>query len=943
MSFPHKCFHLTKGLVLKSLMALARHNTKAIGIAAAVLSTALNKRACAAKESAPSFMPSMTTTENAITTLIPINNTPDLIFGLFIGVMLTASAYLFFIWIAMRDRSQIFLLILLSSLAVNMGSTNESMRQLVGLYNTGMIDILQNYSLIFAYLFSILFTLSFLEVETNASFMRPFLWGAAAAFLLLLAAASLRSDVRFIMPLFGLISTGFILVTGLMALRQQVSGALSHITAFTAFLIGGLALPLHDLGFIQGQETAKTFMYLGYAAAAMMFAIVLASQFASRQEEKEKALEISNERFSLAARGSNEGLFDWNRGTNTLYISDQFRRIVNMPRPLMPRHFKEWLGFIHPQDRLIIMKVLRKLRFAEGTSTISFEYRIKNGAHGIRWLRTKMVGVKARAIPHIDRLVGSIGDITERKHNESALLASEVRFRSITEAHPVPVLIASLTDNTILYASPGATNILGMSHSTLMSHALDRFLVRAAERQEILETVRQEREVNMKEVMLARVDGESMPAALSARFIQYQNQPAMVLGFYDLTERKKAEAQIAMQQEALQQSEKMAALGGLLAGVAHELNNPLSVVMGQTTLLIENQKEEKTKTRAEKIFKAADRCSRIVKSFLSLARRKAPEHKHIDINAIVTASLELLGYQFRNENVALTLDLAKDLPPVIGDGDQLTQVFTNLALNAAQAMHDFGGTHALNIQTILHNAETMIIRVSDTGPGIPPDLRKRVFEPFFTTKGGSGGTGVGLALCLSIIESHGGTMRLEDTPGGGATFVIEMPVAQVAASEKSETDVAQSPPNAMGQKILLVDDEVELAQTLADLLEPAGYTIDLAANGAIALEKLHKTSFDAIISDLRMPVMDGPSLYAALKQSLPCYLNKIIYVTGDTLSPHVNAFLSETPVPVIEKPYRLSDVQKSLSKVLKDNESHSSIGESDSYQAPPSPENHIRS
>lgn len=879
-----------------------------------------------------------------LSTLIPVpgqvssnlgdakNTTPDLLFGLFIGVMITATLYLFFIWAVIRDKGQVFLMLLLTCLVINMASTNDTSAGLLQLETTAR-GLINTYSLILAYFFSIFFTYYFLEIDSNAPFMRTPLLATAVLLILLLVFAALNQDtVFFVLPFLGVLSTTFVLLTGVASLRVGANGGISHIIAFSAFLIGTLSPSLHELGFISDPELTKSFTYLGYSAAALMFALVIAGQFASRQEEKEKELEVSNQRFSLAARGSNEGLFDWNKGTNELYVSDQLRRILGLNYDATPKKLRGWLKLVHAADRRGVIKAVHKLVNAKGTSTISFEYRVTKGEKDYRWIHTKMVAVKQHNAGSIDRLVGSLGDITQRKHSEAELRASEVRFRSITEAHPVPVLISTLDDGSVLYASPGAETLLGLPTGTIISHTLDRFISRALERHEIIEAIQNGEEVNMKEVAITRGDIEVIPTALSARRIKYHNKDAMVIGLYDLTERKKAERQIAQQQEALQQSEKMAALGGLLAGVAHELNNPLSVVMGQTTLLMEGQTEDKTKTRAEKIFKAADRCSRIVKSFLALARRKPPEHKSVDLNDIIHASLELLNYQFRNENVNLMLDLSPTLPKIIGDDDQLTQVFTNLALNAAQAMHDWKGKHNLTIKTEVQDNRTILVSVIDTGPGVPAELSKKVFEPFFTTKGGTGGTGVGLALCLNIIAGHGGRMVLEDTPGGGATFLITLPVPETAAEPVATTEKPAAKADIITEKlrILLVDDEVELAQTLADLLEPKGHDIDLAANGAIALEKLRKKPFDAIISDLRMPVMDGPTMYVELSKEMPEYTKKIIYVTGDTLSTHVHEFLSTTPVPVIEKPYRLVDVQTALVKLLKQNETQSNISAGDS-------------
>jgi len=924
--FFHQASHVNTQRFLRSISGT---ETVCLAFLVILFFTFLPSLVCAAPQNSSTFIP----IQQSFDDILPdgYRNKQDLLFGLFIGAMIAAALYLFFIWAVIRDKGQVFLMLFLVCLGINMASTNDTLSQMLTLYNVSMRNLLQSYSLIMAYFFSLFFTYYFLEIEFNVPFMRvPLQLAASLLIILVILAAFDQGPVHFVLPLLGVFSITLSLITGIIAIRANANGGLSHVMAFIAFLIGSMAGPLDELGYISQPDAAKNFTYFGYSLAAMMFALVIAGQFASRQEEKEKALEVSNERFSLAAKGSNEGLFDWNRNTNELYVSEQLRRILGVNHNSTPKKFSGWLKLVYPHDRRVVFRAIKKLINAQNTSTISFEYRIIKSTGERCWIHTKMVAVKQYNKGGIDRLVGSIGDVTQRKRSEAELKASEMRFRSITEAHPVPVLIVTLKQGQIAYSSPGAETLLGLPTSTIISNQLDRFIVRAAERKEVFDAISNGQDVNMKEVLITRGDGETLPAAVSARRITYRDQDAMVVGLYDLTERKQAEKQIAQQQEALQQSEKMAALGGLLAGVAHELNNPLSVVMGQTTLLMESEGDTKTKTRAEKIFKAADRCSRIVKSFLALARRKAPEHKKVDVNAIIHNSLELLSYQFRNENVTLNLQLMEDLPPIIADDDQLTQVFTNLSLNAAQAMRGWEGPRNLTIKTkIKDNDSIILISVIDTGPGVPPELIKKVFEPFFTTKGGSGGTGVGLALCLNIIESHGGRMALEDTPGGGATFHISLPVAADTTQAKPEdTDI---PSEAVAKlRILLVDDEVELAQTLADLLEPEGHDIDLAANGAIAIEKLRKRPFDAIISDLRMPVLDGPGMYAEFKKSMPEYLNKIIYVTGDTLSTHVHEFLSSTPVPVIEKPYRLRDVRQALLKMLKDNESQSNITSSDS-------------
>ena len=839
----------------------------------------------------------------------------SLLFGLFIGILLTASAYLFFIWIVMRDRGQVFLLALLLSLCVYIVSTNTLLMEALGLQGQGLRELLSNYSLILSVIFSTAFTYYFLELDVYIpTFGYPLGFMSGLLGFLLLASLFDQTPVQIVLPFLSVITVATILVAGVVGLRQGISGSLTHIVAFSFFLFGTLTDSLYEIGVISDAFDTHNVTYLAFALSALMFAIVIASQFAARQDEKEKALALSNERFVLATRGANEGLFDWDLVTGEVFFSDQFRKIMGKRLDNSPIGLKEWTRMVVDPDRRIVREALRRFRRNATINTINIEYRVLVLNGDKRWLHTKVVAVRDAVTHRIIRLVGSTHDITVRKQSEVALRASEARFRSITEAHPVPVMIVSLRSSSILYASPGAEQLMGLTQDQLLGAPFEQFLTDATARQDLWQAMRGGQEVNLQEVRLDCDGARKLDAALSARRISYQSEEAMVIGLYDLTERKQAEAQISRQQEALQQSEKMAALGGLLAGVAHELNNPLSVVVGQATLLMDGSSEPKVVTRAEKIFKAADRCSRIVKSFLALARRKPPERKPVAINGLVQSALDLLGFQIRTGNIEVTLELMADLPEITGDADQLTQVVTNLVLNATQAMDGWNGPRRLKIQTRTEEGQA-ILAVVDTGPGVPVDLRTRVFEPFFTTKSGKGGTGVGLSLCLNMVAAHDGQVSIEDTPGGGATFIVRLPVA---VSGQGDITQAQDAVELSGKlKILLVDDEVELAQTLADLLEPEGHEIDIAVNGAIALDKLRQRSFDVIISDLRMPVLDGPGLYEGLLRELPFYVNRIIYVTGDTLSSHVQTFLNQYPVPVVEKPYRLSDVRRAIRDLLK--------------------------
>jgi len=269
------------------------------------------------------------------------------------------------------------------------------------------------------------------------------------------------------------------------------------------------------------------------------------------------------------------------------------------------------------------------------------------------------------------------------------------------------------------------------------------------------------------------------------------------------------------------------------------------------------------------------------------------------------------------------VELDASLPQVSADADQLNQILTNLVLNAKQALIDRPPPRHITVRTVSQpDVQKVQLRVSDNGPGVPPEIRARIFEPFFTTKKEGRGTGIGLSLSLGLAEAHGGAITYEDTPGGGATFVLTLPVSAGGADAASEPEVPSTPAVRLPpKKILLVDDEPDVMQILADLLGNDGHTIQQTNNGEEALAALaaseNAAPFDMIISDLRMPVMDGPTFYRTLRERHPDYINRIMFVTGDTLSPHVRTFLEEFPVIVIDKPYMPDDVRNAMARVLR--------------------------
>jgi two-component system NtrC family sensor kinase len=382
-------------------------------------------------------------------------------------------------------------------------------------------------------------------------------------------------------------------------------------------------------------------------------------------------------------------------------------------------------------------------------------------------------------------------------------------------------------------------------------------------------------------------------------------------------ERQQSEAEIARQREALHQSEKLTALGSLLAGVAHELNNPLSVVVGQSLLLEEAARDTAFSGRAQKIRYAAERCSKIVRTFLSLARRREPEPRPVQLNAILGMAVDLLGYQLRTSGIELTLDPGAALPTLMADADQLHQVVTNLIVNAEQALADRPAPRRLKLSTRFDKArQALRLVVADNGPGIGPEIRSRIFDPFFTTKPAGQGTGIGLSLCMTIVATHRGSITSSETPGGGATFTVELPLAGLPAPKPAVLAEATGREVEPGRRILVVDDELEIAETLAEILTDLGYRVEMVAQGEAALNQLKAGPFDLILSDLKMPVLDGPGLYAALASDHPAMTGKIAFLTGDTLSQRQGEFLAETGAACLEKPFTPDDVRRFVGHLL---------------------------
>ena len=368
--------------------------------------------------------------------------------------------------------------------------------------------------------------------------------------------------------------------------------------------------------------------------------------------------------------------------------------------------------------------------------------------------------------------------------------------------------------------------------------------------------------------------------------------------------------------QQLLQTEKLATMGELLAGVAHELNNPLTVVISRARLLAEDVGDPAIKQRLDQIHAASERCVHVVRNFLALARHHPPERAPVQLNTVVSEVVEFLSYELRADGVEVALDLDRTLPTLWADGHQLYQVLVNLVMNADHAMRGQSTPRRLRISTRFDQLRRRVqLDIQDSGPGVSPELRARIFEPFFTTKPSGQGTGLGLSLCHGIVEEHQGTLTLDSEVGRGTTFHVEIPALRPPARAAAPAPV-EAPSGTASHAILIVDDEPDIAAVLRDMLQRAGHQVDAASNGAIALEMIERQPYDLVLTDTRMPVLDGISFYREVERRFPALRDRVIFITGDVLDSAKRRFIELTGAPCLLKPFDLGEARRAIDRVL---------------------------
>lgn len=502
----------------------------------------------------------------------------------------------------------------------------------------------------------------------------------------------------------------------------------------------------------------------------------------------------------------------------------------------------------------------------------------------------------------------------ERAVLRTKVASTEERYRTLFDQANEAIIITNADDFRITELNRAAERLLGISRADTARQSLTAFCqIKNASGPapetgaEWFQIICRQRPLN-----LIRKNGGIVPVEVDGARVEFDGRASFQFYLRELTERARLEQQ-------LRQAEKLSALGQMISGVAHELNNPLAVIKGYLELILaHHQLNPQTRADLEKAVQESHRAAKLVGNFLSFAREQPPHRERVNFNSLIERVLELRKFDLMVAGVNLKLDLDSALPETLADPDQFQQILVNLINNALHAVVDVAGSHQLIIKTET-KLEMVRVIVEDNGPGVPPELVAKIFEPFFTTKEVGTGTGLGLSIAHSIMTEHKGRIVYHPSSLGGAAFVLEFPkVAELKTEMKEFICVKTNAPTMVEThaEILILDDEPAIAEMLSEMLEIIGYNATICHAPLRALELLGKRHFDVILSDFRMPGMNGQQFYEAVQKRFPSLTSHVVFLTGDLVNDSTRSFLESTGNPHLAKPFQLDTVRQTIAQII---------------------------
>ena len=575
-----------------------------------------------------------------------------------------------------------------------------------------------------------------------------------------------------------------------------------------------------------------------------------------------------------------------------------------MSRPL--------IDFVHPDDRAATLGARDGLKEGAPLLALTNRYRRTDGTY--RWFEWRSVSDLDRQLVYaVARDVTAEQDARRLQRDLTASLTAILN--SIADG-----LIATDREARVTQMNPVAERLTGWTAREALGKPvvevvqLVRADARAAE-EVVVERTLQEGIASQgsEDNLLVARDGTARPIAFSRAPMRDQLGTVIgaVLLFRDMTAERQAQEVQEQLQRQLVLADRMASVGTLAAGVAHEINNPLAYVMANLDMILEDLRGLDSGAPRDQLAEwiematdarnGAERIRKIVRGLKTFSR--ADEERPVIIEVIPTLdhSIDLAFNEIRHR-----ARLRKDYgptPPVLADESRLRQVFINLLVNAAQALPDDGADHnEIRVVTATDGSGRAVVEVLDSGPGIPEDVIGRIFDPFFTTKPVGLGTGLGLAICHTIVTSMGGEITVHNRPEGGAGFRITLAPSTSAGSPSASEPRADRAAPEQAVRVLVVDDERTVGATLARVLR--GHQVTALTSAREALDLLATGAhFDLVLSDVMMPEMSGMEFYDELSRRYPALARTMVFITGGAFTPSASSFLERVPNPRLEKPF----------------------------------------
>jgi len=682
-----------------------------------------------------------------------------------------------------------------------------------------------------------------------------------------------------------------------------------------------------------GEPSAENLKVLEWSARIAAIAI--------EHKRAEEALRESEERYRTVIEGAHDMIQSVALDGSINFVNQAWLDALGYTKADLPR--LNLVKVIHPDSLPHCRELFAKVVKGEPANNLQATFLTKDG---------REILVEGNAAPRYigDKVVATQGilrDITERKNmekqlqekneeldaqneelkaineelqaTEEELQHSQERLERMFESATDGIVVTTL-DGTVLKVNERAAQMIGYAFASelLGKNCLD--CVAPGDREKMannMQKVVKEGLIKRQEYTLCKEDGTEFPGELSTNIIKDAsgNAIGLITIARDITERRQAEEREDQLQQELNLASRLASIGQLAAGVAHEINNPLTGVIGFSHLMLSRDIPDDMKQDLQVIHSEAKRVAKIVENLLVFAHQRKTGREYVAINDIITRVLELRAYEMKVNNIELENQLDPDLPLTMADAGQLQQVFLNIILNAEHFM-----TKAHNKGKLLVKTEKIDGNIrayfTDDGTGISKENLDNIFNPFFTTKEVGKGTGLGLSICHGIITQHKGRIYAQSQLGKGATFVIELPIVAEPVQAGKAKVTQKEPQKPRGAKILVVDDEEAILTFLSRLLSEWGHSVETINNADTALEKLNAERYSLVLLDIKLPGMSGIELYQRIEDIAPALARRVMFITGDIMEGTTRAFLDKTGAPYITKPLDIEVLKKTINSIL---------------------------